>query len=192
MSRLTRLFLFFLAIELIMFGSISSINFKSQLILNSFITLRSSIVSQPFPLEVLAIFSHNLVVATLDLVPALGVAVFLFSMGSTAYVLSVISQGKGLEAFLGLLALPHSWLELPAYAIAAAGSLNFLMTEGSLISKLRKLTLIWLFIAFELLVAALFEASEINLSLPFQVILWLPAAASIFALWKLYSRVMRI
>ena len=72
--------------------------------------------------QVSAIFANNFKVATVELVPVIGLAIFGLSLYETARVVEVIAVIKGVGvgfALANLFFLPSTWLELPAYAIAA-------------------------------------------------------------------------
>ena len=71
------------------------------------------------------IFANNFMVVVRELIPVLGPAVFALSIYETARIVEVIAitNGDGVAAALGtLFLLPHTYLELPAYAIAVTES----------------------------------------------------------------------
>jgi uncharacterized membrane protein SpoIIM required for sporulation len=144
--------------------------------------------------QVSAIFANNFRVATIELIPALGLAVFGLSLYETARIVEVIGLIEGVGAgfaLANLFFLPSTWLELPAYAIAAAESvylvyaayLGFKGRRGRLVREIRFLLVNVLLIAGVLMVAAVFEVSEIQIASASPggqataLVTWLPFAA---------------
>jgi hypothetical protein len=75
--------------------------------------------------QLAGIFANNFMVVVRELIPVIGPVVFSLSIYETARIVEVIaiSQGVGVGAALGtLFLLPHTYLELPAYAIAVTES----------------------------------------------------------------------
>ena len=144
-----------------------------------------------------AIFANNLKVATIELVPAFGLVLLGLSIYETARVVEAIGVIKGVPvtlALANLFILPSTWLELPAYAIAAAESvylvfaiyLGFKKGPRYFVRELRFLLVNLLLIVGVLIVAAVFEVSEIQIATAspegafYALLTWLPFAA-IFA-----------
>ncbi len=160
--------------------------------------------------QVAAIFTNNFKVASVELIPALGLGVFGLSLYETARIIEVIGIVKGVGAgfaLVNLFALPSTWLELPAYAIAATESVY--LAYGAYLGLKRGRR--WFFrevwflvanivlIAGVLVVAAVFEVTEIqieamtasappqDLSHAYALLTWLPFAlvlAGVIVFWR--------
>jgi hypothetical protein len=123
---------------------------------------------------VVGIFTNNFRVATVELIPVLGLFTFGLSLYETARIVEVIaivkSVGVGL-ALANLFFLPSTWLELPAYAIATAESiylvyamyLGFKSGWAKFVREIRFLLVNIILIAGVLIVAATFEVTEIQI-----------------------------
>lgn len=130
----------------------------------------ATLLNQPAQGQVLGIFFNNVRVALVETIPALGVAVLGFSLYETARIIEVIGIVHGLplyENLATLFLLPSTWLELPAYALAAAESIyvvRALARRGGSIGAEAKLfvTNVGL-IVLVLIVAAVFEVTEIQI-----------------------------
>jgi uncharacterized membrane protein SpoIIM required for sporulation len=115
------------------------------------------------------LFSNNFHIAALQFVPLLGWYTFASAMYNTALAIEVIgitSHLPGPIVTLSLLFEPHTWLELPAYALATTQSFYLIssVTNKSRIKfELLRTPLVFAIVAIELIVAALFESSEITL-----------------------------
>lgn len=149
----------------------------------------AAILNQSAPGQVAGIFSNNFRVAVIEIIPAFGVAILGLSIYETARIVEVIgiTSGRPLaEALANLFILPSTWLELPAYAIAATESmylvysvyLGFKSGWAKFVRELRFLLVNVLLIAGVLTVAAVFEVAEIQLEngpAPILALLtWLP------------------
>ena len=132
------------------------------------------VLNQPAPGQLASIFSNNFRVAIVEMIPAFGLFILGLSLYETARIVQVIGLVKGipLSAALGtLFFLPSTWLELPAYAIAATEGiylvysvyLGFKKGWGTFTRELRFLVINVFLIAGVLVVAATFEVSEIQL-----------------------------
>jgi uncharacterized membrane protein SpoIIM required for sporulation len=121
-----------------------------------------------------AIYGNNFKVAAAELIPVVGLGVFGLSLYQTARIVEVIGIVKGIGAgfaLANLFALPSTWLELPAYAIAAAESVYLVHAAYVGLKRSRR----WFFreikflivnlglIAAVLAVAAVFEVGEIQI-----------------------------
>ncbi len=155
--------------------------------------------------QVGSIFGNNLRVAMIEMIPGAGLAFFSFSIYETARIVQVISIEKGFSvavALASLFFLPHTWLELPAYSIA--------VTEGSYLlyslyygvkhgwarfrRELRFLFVSMLLVAGVLIVAAIFEVTEIQLASSYgyvgqvlALLTWLPfllILAGVVSFWQ--------
>jgi uncharacterized membrane protein SpoIIM required for sporulation len=158
--------------------------------------------------QVGGIFANNFKVATVELTPVLGPLVFGISLYQTARIIEVIGiingVGVGL-ALANLFFLPSTWLELPAYAIAATESaylayavyLGVKVGWGRFVDEIRFLMASIMLIAGVLVVAAVFEVSEIQIasSSPegpaYAFLTWLPFAAMLAGLLVFWKRARR-
>jgi uncharacterized membrane protein SpoIIM required for sporulation len=154
--------------------------------------------------QVDAIVANNLKVATIELVPAFGLVLLGLSIYETARVVEAIGIIKGVPvtlALANLFILPSTWLELPAYAIAAAESVylviavyfGFKKGPRYFLRELRFLLVSLLLIVGVLVVAALFEVSEIQIATGYPdgafyaLLTWLPfgaVLAGVIVFWR--------
>ncbi|MFP3233336.1 MAG: stage II sporulation protein M [Sulfolobaceae archaeon] len=154
----------------------------------------NGLVYKPYFIVLFTIFIHNLAVATLDFIPLMGVAMMVFSIIETGLVVAIsgsIIGTPGLTISLYLLTLPHSWLELPAYAVASASGVYFLFdaADKGLGKALVRLFYMYLMVAVELFVAASFEAGEI-VDKPYGLLpylFWIPALPAFYFLITFYK-----
>lgn len=116
------------------------------------------------------IFANNFKIALLEFVPLLGWFFYGLSMFDTALAIEVIGimHGgiPGPLITLSLLFEPHTWLELPAYAIATTQSFFLFSTvvrRSWFKFEVARTVLVVGIVTVELLVAATFESSEIYL-----------------------------
>jgi uncharacterized membrane protein SpoIIM required for sporulation len=122
------------------------------------------------------IFTNNFMVVIRELIPILGLATFALSTYETARIVQVIAitSGYGVPAALGtLFLLPHTYLELPAYAIAVteSGYLVYAIATGFsrgwavFVKELRFLVVSIVVTAGVLIIAAIFEVAEIQVEI---------------------------
>ncbi|MEM0312205.1 MAG: stage II sporulation protein M [Thermoplasmatales archaeon] len=193
---LRRLFLVTFVVEMVLFAVLSSINYHSAILYESISTERSQIISNNIISMVFSIFPHNLLIATIEFVPVVGP--LLFSLSTVVTSLTVASEAfyyhtNGFLIFLSLAVLPHTWLELPSYAIAVSASiyLIYLLSKRELLrSKGFKVLYMYLFVIIELVIAATFESVEIVLQTRGLVVLltWIAAAPIIYLLILLFRK----
>jgi len=158
------------------------------------------------PTQFWGIFSNNYGIALRELVPGLGLVNFALPLYATARVLEVVSVQDHVSPFVLVLVLlllfPHSWLELPAYAVAAAENILIVYacvrwladSKGSAVSWRSELGLFvinFVIITVMLFVAALFESVELQIGLLFWVT-WIPFAAIIVLVALLFRRLLRM
>lgn len=204
--QLRRLFLVIFLLEIGIFVVISSLSIHNQELLNVFKNEQQSIVTRSLPDMILEIFPHNLLVATIEFIPIIGQLFFLLSSVETSIIISIEGTGlhtSGLLVFFSLAILPHTWLELPAYAVATSTSIYLfylLIKRGSVLhSNIMKVVYMYMFVVLELAIAGTFESSEIYMSRtyssPYDVVyplmLWIAAVPVIYLLIRLYRRIDR-
>lgn len=201
---LRRLFIITFIIEIGIFIGVSSIYIQDNYLLSIFKSEQQSITSMSLIAMIFEIFPHNLLVATLEFIPFIGQLFFVLSSAATALILSVEGSSmhiSGFFVFLSLAMLPHTWLELPAYAVATSTSeylIYLIVKRGRILSdNIKKVFYMYLFVVFELVIAAIFESIEILLlrsysSLDgtlFSIALWTPGIPVIYLLVKLYRKI---
>lgn len=161
--------------------------------------------------EFLGIFENNYQIALREFIPVVGPILFGASMYATARVLEIIALDQSVPAivvaFVLLLLYPHSWIELPAYAVATAESIwltyaavKWLFDKKghaiNWIAELGQFLIYFVIVTIMLLVAALFESVEIALELssdPFEfLIMWIPFAVIIVVVLVLYRRLAKL
>jgi len=152
------------------------------------------IVDQSALGQLAGIFANNFMVVVRELIPVIGPATFALSIYETARLVEVIAitNGDGVGAALGtLFLLPHTYLELPAYAVAVteSGYLLYAIAAGFsrgwaiFVRELRFLVVSIVLIVGVLIVASIFEVTEIQI----EVLTQAPAppieAALVFLTW---------
>jgi uncharacterized membrane protein SpoIIM required for sporulation len=155
------------------------------------------------------IFTNNFRIAAIELIPGFGVLLFGFSLYATARILEVIAITDHTSPLLVLIVLlllfPHSYIELPAYAVATGEGLFLLYAILKwLRGRAAGRSLVnwsvegWQFainlviVTVMLLVAALFESVEIQLGADLFWITWVPFAGLIALTIILNRRLKRI
>lgn len=154
------------------------------------------ITGLPPSLLVLYVFGHNLVVAALESVPLLGPLVFAASTCVTAKGIEVLAVMRGVSGPLlvvDVLLLPHSWLELPAYALTGVEGyfLSQIVTHPSrrFRTEMAPAAFVLLLAAALLAVAAAFEVSEEQLGFPNEYFMWIPFAALAAGAYLAFSKI---
>ena len=159
----------------------------------------NGLVYEPYFTVLFSIFFHNLMVATLDFIPFLGLLIMILSIISTGLVVAIggsITGTPGLSIAFYLLTLPHSWLELPSYAVASASGIYFVIdaSNNGLRNATIRLLYMYLMVAIELFVAAAFEAGEI-VDKPYgqlEYLFWIPAIPAFYFLIEFYKYFQRL
>lgn len=204
--NLGRLFMFWFILELGIFAVVSSMNASNPQLLSEFQNQQSSILSKSFVGIFLSIFPNNLTIAGLEFIPVYGIYLFLYSSYITSLVIALEGTAglPGFVIFISLILVPHTWLELPAYAISVSAGIFLvyaLVKRGrSLWTNLLKVGYLLIFVTVELAVAALFETTEIyfELSYPalkaalYTFVLWIPGALALFGLAIWFRRIRRV
>lgn len=170
--------------ELIILFVLSAITIPASLgknLQSSFNSVAGKIYNQSYPNMVFSIFSHNLEIATGEIVPVIGPAYFTLSAGVTSITAAYIGKTKDLSGplvMLNLFILPDTWLELPSYAIAAAESIMLIIAllNHSFKKELKRALFVWVFIAIELFTAASIESGVLKLAKTpiLALALWIP------------------
>jgi len=184
MRVLTKIILIVFVFEVVLFLIASSIPQNNPLLVSAFNSTENQVLNQSYFGKVLMIFGNNVRVAFLDFIPAVGMIILAVSIYSTGAVLSAFSSSlnvPGILSALGLMTLPHSWLELPSYAVAASSGLYIVIRPREWVRGL--LTLI--IVPIELFLAALVESGEFYVSNPY--ILWLYSIPAFVFLYFLYE-----
>ncbi|AAK43081.1 stage II sporulation protein M [Saccharolobus solfataricus] len=188
MRVLTKLILIVFVFEVVLFLIASAIPQNNPILVSQFNSTENQVLNQSYFGKVLMIFANNVRVGLLDFIPAVGMIILAISIYSTGAVLSAFSASlnvPGILSALGLMTLPHSWLELPSYAIAASSGLYIIIRPREWIRGL--LTLIM--VPIELFLAALVESGEFYVSNPY--ILWLYSIPAFVFLYFLYEFLQR-
>jgi uncharacterized membrane protein SpoIIM required for sporulation len=173
-DRWERTALIIFIIEVVVLFLVSAIPLPSGVssVLNSaYQSIRTTVYAQDPFTAAITIFLHNFLNATLELIPGLGAIWFMISTAATSLTVSAIAPAAGYSGpilVFSLFLAPHSWIELPAYAIAATEGIYMLFALFGLSAvnyraELRRFVNVWIVIAGELLVAGSFESAEINL-----------------------------
>lgn len=149
------------------------------------------------------IFTNNYRIALIEMVPLLGVILFAVSIWETARVIEAIAAIHGESALLLVLLLfaiyPHTYIELPAYAVATAEGIYLLYAiakalgwnKGNMRAEVYQLAINVAIVTVMLAVAALFESVEIALGLSFWIT-WVPFVALIYVVVRLNRRLSKI
>ena len=136
------------------------------------------------------IFTHNVVIGLVEMIPVLGALLFVYSIYVTGLVAQVIAVSAGYPSQFGviLFAFPYSIVELSAYAIAVGAGMMLVVSlrKKRLRRELKVLVLEMAAVVVVLLAAALMEtATRFSPLVGFS--LWIPtglAAAGVV----IYSR----
>ncbi|HLH85650.1 MAG TPA: stage II sporulation protein M [Thermoplasmataceae archaeon] len=204
--RTGRIFITVFIIEIAIYLVVSSIEFNDPQLLSQFESQQSSIDSLSIAGMFISIFPHNLFAATLEVIPFIGQVFFLISNVETAMIISLEGGSlhvNGLFIFLSLAIFPHTWLELPSYAIATTSSIALiygLLKRGYNRKEAGiQFILFYLLLALELGVAGLFESIEIYMertypspqNVTYPLLLWIPAIPLLYLLFRLFRMVDR-
>lgn len=134
---------------------------------------------------VFLIFSHNVVIALVEMVPVLGAAMFAYSIFTTGVVAQVILASNGVPGFFGalLLIFPYSLVELSAYAVALGSGVMLLVAWRKRRLRLEAMVLLKeAAVVVGLLLAAAVMEEATSLSPPAGLALWLPTGLALAAL----------
>jgi len=128
------------------------------------------------------IFTHNILLAYLELIPFLGAFVFVYSIYVTGLVAQVIATSAGYPGQLGviLFVFPYSLVEFSAYAIAVASGVMLVLAwrRKTLDREIRVLPMELAAVAAVLALAAAMETVT-RFSPLIGFILWLPTGLGV-------------
>jgi uncharacterized membrane protein SpoIIM required for sporulation len=202
--RFGRIFLILFILQMAIYVAISSLSLHNASLYNTFKSEQNSIDSKSFLPMFLSIFPHNLLIASIEFIPVIGVFFYFFSIVETAVIIALEGTGlhtSGMLVFFTLAILPHTWLELPSYSIATGASLYLIYTlvkrGDQFRSRMKKIGLIYLFVVLELMIAGLFESTEIIMEITYPapydllypMMMWIPAVPVIILLIFLFRRI---
>ena len=188
MRLISKLILIYFVIEIAIFLGVSAIPSTNPIVLHQFNQLENSVTHTSYFGKVLTIFPHNLLIATIDFIPIIGLIFFGMSIADTGYVVSVYSTAHGFPGILAaisLLLLPHSAVELPSYAIAV-GSGTYMLIRWK---DWKRSLLTYIVVPVELFFAALIESALFYVSDPF--ILWFASIPVLVGIYFLYEKIQK-
>ncbi len=160
-----RVFIAFLILTLILIAVGSTVTLSSEQLNEIQQNLERMLPKNP---DALFIFRNNFSIASLMLIPGLGVAAGLLILFDTGLAITTLAQPAnipGILIFLGLLILPFSWLEFFAYSSAMTQSVLLtaaLVRRRGVKKELIRTGLVWAGMFVVLLAAALIEALFIS------------------------------
>ncbi|MEM3839267.1 MAG: stage II sporulation protein M [Candidatus Micrarchaeaceae archaeon] len=178
---------------LLIFSAVPLPTSVANVLSNNYQALKQQIAGMSFPQAAGYIFAHNLEIATGEMLPLLGGLLLAVSVSSTGLTLSAISHSyniAGVAIGASLFILPHTWIELSAYAFASTEGLFLLLSlikwkkSAPFMQELNRAASAWLLVAATLLVAAIFESGELQLGMSnsaYPLLAWLPFIAVIAA-----------
>ena len=127
-------------------------------------SLASTVASLAFLPRAFYIFFNNFRLGAIEIVPVLGWFIFGYSIYNTALaieVLGIVQHIPGVLISFTLLTQPHTWLELPSYAIATTQSFYLVSTvarRNRFRFEAARTGVIIVAVAIELILAALLES----------------------------------
>ncbi len=157
-------------IILFYFSTVPIPGYLVSLINNQTTTVAQNAYSLTLLGRALFLFSNNFHIAATEFIPLFGLYTFGTVMYNTATAIEVIGISSNIPGpliALSLLFEPHTWLELPAYALAATQSMYLVRSFSSLKRfkfELIRTPFVFALVAVELFIAAIFESSEISLA----------------------------
>jgi len=190
-----RLFVFLLALlvefAIFVFGLVTPLSVPAQQTLENQTSAQFAAVPTASAQQLVTlIFTHNLLLAYLELVPVLGAFVFVYSIYVTGLVAQVIAASAGYPGQLGviLFVFPYSLVEFSAYAIAVASGVMLLLAwrRKTLNREIRVFGLELVAVAAVLALAAVMETVT-RFSPLIGLVLWLPTGLGVAGV-VLFSR----
>jgi uncharacterized membrane protein SpoIIM required for sporulation len=182
-----RLLVFLIALVLefaiFVFGLLTPLSAPTQQTLANETNAQFAAVPTATPQQLVTlIFTHNLVLAYLELVPVLGAFVFVYSIYVTGLVAQVIATSSGYPSQLGvvLFVFPYSLVEFSAYAMAVASGIMLILSwrKRALGREIRVFPLEVLAVAVVLILAAGMETVT-RFSPIVGLLLWLPTGLGV-------------
>lgn len=140
-----------------------------QQISNQNSSLASSVASLEFLARAFFIFVNNFRLGAPEVIPFAGWYLLGYSMYNTALALEVVGITQHIPPLLvsfTLIFQPHSWLELPSYAVATTQSFYILSTvarRSSFKFEVVRTGVVLVWVTVELMLAALLESLEVTL-----------------------------
>lgn len=189
MRSISKLIISLFVAEVLIFLISAGIPYNSPALVQQYNGLENSTRNQPYIGIVMSIFTNNVKVAILDFIPIIGIIFLAFSIVNTGMLLSAVSTAHnlpGIALALGLLTLPHSFIELPSYAIATASGLYILIKRNDWTRGI----ITFILVPVELLLAALVEASLFFVSNPY--IMWAASAPILVGLFFFYEYLQKV
>src|SRR5579875_1907255 len=187
-------------LEIILFYVIASIpisNSEAQSLSASYNSVQDSLQSSSLFGRAVLIFVNNVRIALMEIIPVWGAILFSISTYATSRTVEAVAivQPASVahlpaQVLITLLFLfPHSWLELPAYAIALTESIFLIYSGGThnLANESKRAFAVVVFVVILLFVAALFESTEITYP-SYALALWAPALAIIICAYFFLKR----
>ena len=164
---------------------------EQQIIANQTSSQFAPIQSASLQEQVVFIFSHNLLIALAEMIPVFGAFLFVYSVHFTGLVTQAIVAQKNLPGLAGLIlfVFPYTFVELSAYAIAAASGVMLIWAAITkrLMHELKVFTIEAFVIVGVLFTAAAMEAAT-GSSWIIGIVLWIPTGLAIVGLKVLSSR----
>jgi len=190
-----RLFVFLIALlvefAIFVFGLVTPLSVPAQQTLENQTSAQFAAVPTASAQQLVTlIFTHNVVLAYLELVPVLGAFVFVYSIYVTGLVAQVLATSAGYPAQLGviLFLFPYSLVEFSAYAIAVSSGVMLVRAwrRKTLGREVRVLPLELVAVAVVLILAAVMETATRFYPLV-GFLLWLPTGLGVAGV-VLFSR----
>ncbi len=192
--RLVRYAKIFFIIEVVILLLVSSIpltHSQYTYLNNIFNSVENLAVGKSLLASTINIFSHNLLIATLEFIPVFGLIVFGGSMAVTGLLVGAgaVNYGvPGIAVSLALFTLPDTWIELFAYALAAGEGIRLLTSQSGFRRELKAAIGVWLLVGALLASAAALEALAVALSSPYAFATWIPVLAVLAVIFLLRRR----
>jgi len=200
-SRWVKVFLILFILQLALFYIFVSLpisNDEASSLASSYSSLNETIQTQSSLFsKAMYIYTHNLFVAFGEILPFFGVIFFGYSTYVTSRTLEALAIVQ--PALVGnlspqlivtaLLLFPHSWLELPAYALALTESLYLIdaVFRHRLRGEYHRAIVVAILVAVQLFVAATVEATELQYP-ALALYLWIPSLAYLYLFYRLVKR----
>lgn len=204
--KMRRLFLLAFIIEMGIYFVVSSIPYSNPALVSSLKSAQDTVAGLSLVGMIFYIFPHNLLIATLEFIPVAGQALFVLSTIQTPLALSASAYSVGIPgilAFVSLLLVPDTLIEVSAYALATATSIYMFQilvkSRTEFGAKVWKFIYMYLLTVLVLFIAGTFESVAIKFSLTenypnnaiYPLMLWIPAIPVIYLLIRLFRHINR-